>query len=48
MNFVLLPVRAAGLATVLYWLLVDMMLWRGLRGGEETMANSSIIRLPFG
>lgn len=43
-----LPVSAAGLVTVLYWLYVDITLWRGLSGGDTTMASSSMMRRFLG
>lgn len=43
-----LPVRAAGLVTVLYWFCVEMMLERGLSTGEDSRVNSSTMLLMRG
>lgn len=43
-----LPVRAAGLVTVLYWFCVEMMLDRGLSTGEDSRVNSSTMLLILG
>ena len=43
-----LPVSAAGLATVLYWFWVEMMLERGLRAGAAMRESSSTMLLLRG
>ncbi|KAG7277375.1 hypothetical protein CRUP_033330 [Coryphaenoides rupestris] len=42
------PGTAAGLATVLYWFWVEMMLARGLRAGEDSSDSSSTMLLLRG
>lgn len=47
-SLVQLPVSAAGLVTVLYWFCVEMMLDLGLRTGEDSRDNSSMMLLLRG